>query len=122
MQKIIFDSSFLIAVVENPTAWHEDITEKVGRFEPVSLDCVLSELKSLSNERTTRARFASLAAELARDFKVVRCGQGGVDDELVSLAVSGDALVATVDRELIGRLRSLGKRGVTLRRGRVATF
>jgi len=44
LRKVVFDSSFLMAVVETPTTWYEDIVEKVGKFEPVILDCAKAEL------------------------------------------------------------------------------
>lgn len=120
MPKVVFDSSFLIAIIGEPTTWYEDITECIGRFEPTILDCVLTELEALSRGRGRRARYASLARNLAKEFRVDKCGQASVDDEIVSYAKSNTAVVATVDRGLIRTLRSLGMTGVTLRRGRVA--
>jgi rRNA-processing protein FCF1 len=120
LSKVIFDSSFLIAVVEDPTTWYEDITERVGKFEPTVLDCILAELEVLSKGRGKRARRASLARNLAEGYRVERCGKASVDDEIVSFAKSNLAVVATVDRELLRTLRSLGLTGLTLRKGRVA--
>jgi rRNA-processing protein FCF1 len=120
LPKVVFDSSFLMALAERPTTWHEDITALLGGFEPVVLDCVLAELKSLSGGPKGRARYASLALELSSKFEVRECGHGAVDDEILSLAQAMGAAVATVDGELIGTMRALGIRGVTLREGRVA--
>jgi rRNA-processing protein FCF1 len=120
LPKVTFDSSFLIAVIEHPTTWHEDITECIGSFEPIILDCVRAELEALSRGRGKRARHASLAGILAKGFRASGCGQASVDNEIVSFAKSNKAVVATVDRELIRTIRSLGLTGVTLRRGRVA--
>ena len=36
-RRVLFDSSFLIAVMEHPTPWQEDILEKVGAYEGVVL-------------------------------------------------------------------------------------
>jgi rRNA-processing protein FCF1 len=120
LSKVIFDSSFLSAVIEDPTTWYEDITEYIGRFEPTILACVLTELEAISRGKGTRARRALLARKLTEGFRVAECGQASVDDEIVSFAKSNAAVVATVDRELIRTLSRLGVTVVTLRSGRVA--
>ncbi len=122
MRKVVFDSSFLIAVVENPTTWYEDIVEKVGKFEPVILDCVRQELGNLAEGQTKKARYARLASELAREFRLARCGSLSVDDEIASYSKGEGALVATVDGMLLMRLRKLHVGTVSLKSGRVATY
>jgi rRNA-processing protein FCF1 len=120
LRKVLFDSSFLIAVIERPTTWYEDITYLVGKFEPTTLDCILDELESLSRRGGKRARYASLARELAEGFAVGRCGKADTDDEIVSYAKTVSAAVATVDGELLSTLRAVGVTGLTLRGGRAS--
>ena len=120
MQRVVFDSSFLMAVVQRPTSWLDDARGFLGGFEPVILECVLSELRRIAEEGERRARYAALAMKLAEGFRLERCGGASVDDEIVSFAASSGAVVATVDREMIDRLMSLKIRGVTLKSGRVA--
>lgn len=120
MPKVVFDSSFLMAVAERPTTWHEDMTELLGSFEPTTLDCVLAEMDRLSGGKGRRARYASLARQLASKFQVAKSGRTGVDEEIISYAKSNGAAVATLDRGLLGTLEALGIKGVTLRAGRVA--
>ena len=120
MLQVIFDSSFLMAVVENPTTWFEDMTELLGKFRPATLDCVLAELRSLARGTTRRSRYAELALQLGKKFDSVSSGSADVDGEIVSYALSHNATVATIDRELIRSLRELGIKVVTLRRRRVA--
>lgn len=119
-QEVVFDSSFLMAVVERPTTWYEDILEKAGSFRPVVLDCVLAELKRLASGGGRRARFASLALELASHFEKERCGGAATDDELISYARGKRAYVATVDAEIVRSARDAGLMVVTLRRRRVS--
>ncbi|MBI3840860.1 MAG: hypothetical protein HY297_02730 [Thaumarchaeota archaeon] len=119
MPKVIFDSSFLMAVVERPTTWFEDITDELGRFEPVLLDCVASELKRLAEGEGKKARYASLALEIGAKFDSLACGGASVDDELVSAALAQRAVVATADREIGGTLRASRIRVMGLSRGRV---
>ncbi|MDV3243585.1 MAG: hypothetical protein LYZ66_00250 [Nitrososphaerales archaeon] len=117
---MLFDSSFLMAVVEHPTTWFEDITTQLGKVQAVTLQCIVNEMKRLSSRQGKRSRFASLALEFAGDFHVEHSGAGRVDDEIVSYALSKGAAVATVDRELIRTLRARKVRVVGLRGGRVA--
>jgi rRNA-processing protein FCF1 len=119
VQKVIFDSSFLIAVVERPTTWFEDITEGVGRFQPVLLECVEAELSRLSSREGSRARSARAALEMSSKFTRLPCGKAPVDDELVSGALSNKAVVATTDVILSKELRAAHVRTITLHSGRV---
>lgn len=120
MVSVLFDSSFLMAIVEHPTTWFEDMTEMVGKVEPVTLDCVVQELKRISSRQGKRSKFASLALEFAGDFGVEPSGKGEVDDEIVSYAISKNSAVATVDRELIRTLKARRVKVVGLSKGRVA--
>ena len=122
MQKIIFDSSFLMAVVETPTTWFEDTIEIVGGFRPILLECVKSELESLASEGGSRARTARVALELSSKFSPERCGSARVDDEIVSAAKTARAVVATVDSELLSSLKAAHVGAITLGAGRVRLF
>jgi len=120
LRRVVFDSSFVIAVLETPTTWYEDIVEREGKFEPVILECVRAELERLARGETRRARYATLALDLTKDFRLEGCGGHGVDDEILSYSKGTNAIVATVDRELLRRLRRMRVGAVTLRSGRVA--
>jgi len=121
-KKIAFDTSFLFAVAEKPTAWREDILEKVGAFVPVVPRSVREELDRLAAKGGKKGRQANLAIALleAGGFSVEPDGGGKPDDELMSFALREGAGVATVDSELAKRLRASGvSTVVTLRQGRV---
>ena len=117
---MIFDSSFLMAVVERPTTWYEDIVDAIGRFEPVQLDCVRAELEKLAAAQDRRARTARVSLDLASKFSKAPCGGTRVDDEIVSAALSERALVATADSGLARSLEAVHVRVISLRAGRVA--
>ena len=120
MQKVIFDSSFLMAVVETPTTWFEDMTEGIGRFQPVLLGCVRAELEKLASGQGKKSKSARVALELASNFSAAPCGGGPVDSEIQSAALTSGASVATTDSELMATLRAAHGKVVTLRRGRVS--
>ncbi|MBI2648462.1 MAG: hypothetical protein HYW93_02260 [Thaumarchaeota archaeon] len=88
MRTVLFDSSFLMAIMEHPTTWYEDILESVGSFKPTVLDVVQQELANVSKGGGKRSRFAALALELSSNFTAVkaRSKNGKPDDELISYA------------------------------------
>jgi rRNA-processing protein FCF1 len=120
MRQVIFDSSFLMAVVESPTTWFEDIVDAIGKFQPVLPDCVEAELGKIASGQGKKARSARVSLELAAKFARTRCGSARVDDEIVSTSLSKGAAVATVDTDLKRSLRAVHAKVISLRRGRVS--
>ena len=119
---VAFDSSFLVAVMEHPTPWSEDIAEKLGALHPVVLASVRDELARLAAKGDKTGRFAALALKLLDDgaFALEPDGKGKPDDEIISYALREGAAVATIDSELAERLRaSRVQTVITLRGGRV---
>jgi len=120
---VAFDSSFLLAVMERPTSWSQDIAERVGAFTPVVLASVRDELKRLAAKGDKRGRFAALAIQLLEEgkFSLEQDGKGKPDDEIISFALREGAAVATIDSDLARRLRaSRVQTVVSLRGGRVS--
>lgn len=120
MPKVIFDSSFLMAVAENPTTWFEDIVAHVGKFEPLLLDCVRGELEQLASDEGRKGRFARVSLEMTAKFSRSPCGETSVDDEIASAAASQSAIVATTDTGLLESLRASHVTVISLRKGRVS--
>jgi rRNA-processing protein FCF1 len=120
--RVLFDSSFLISVMEHPTSWREDIREKVGGFQPVVIQPVLSELERLSNGKSRASPYASLARTLVDRGELIVLGSPGLkaDDELISMALEGNTMVATIDADLSRQLKALHIRVIGLRGHRVA--
>ena len=120
MVQVLFDSSFLMAVVEHPTTWFEDITDIVGKVRPAILKCTVEELQKIAQKQLKKSRTAALVLELSKEFGVEKSGSGKADDEIVSYALAKQCVVATVDHELIRTLRARKVRVLGLRSGRVA--
>ncbi|HYB76396.1 MAG TPA: hypothetical protein VEC08_05520 [Nitrososphaerales archaeon] len=118
MTKVIFDTSFLMAVADHPTNWLDDISQEVGRVEPVALDCVISELTRLSAGRGKKSKTASVAANIAKGFKRLESGAAPPDEEIMSIAISARASVATIDQELAESLKARRVPVFGLRSGR----
>jgi rRNA-processing protein FCF1 len=119
LKQVIFDSSFLMAVVEAPTTWFEDMVDGIGGFEPVLLDCVRRELQKIASGQSSRSRIARICLDMASGFRVVTCGQADVDDEIISTALSIGALVATTDSRLASSARASHLKVISLRSRRV---
>jgi len=117
---VIFDSSFLMAVAETPTTWFEDITDRVGKFEPVLLECVEVELQRLASGKDGRSKAARVALDLSEQFGRLACGGARVDDEIISAASAERALVATTDTDLAHAAKALHLGVISLRKGRAA--
>jgi len=118
MTKVIFDSSFLMAVAEHPTNWFDDMVQEVGRLEPVALDCVVEELTRLSSGRGKKSKTASVALEIAKGFVRMQSGVAHPDEEIMSTAISAKAAVATADQELAHSLMARRVPVIGLRSGR----
>jgi rRNA-processing protein FCF1 len=118
---VLFDSSFLIAVMQNPTTWYEDMLEKIGSFKPAILNMVQMELESIKERGGAKAKYASLAKELSSTFTIIRTRSkvDHTDDAIISYAKENRVSVATIDSELIERLKALKIATITLRKGRV---
>ena len=120
MVEVVFDSSFLMAVVERPTTWFEDMTQALGKVVPVVPECVLDELAKISTREGRRSKVARVAGDLAAGFTKARCSGGSVDDCVIDRARESKGVVATVDRQMVTSLKRARQRVVTLHRGRVA--
>jgi rRNA-processing protein FCF1 len=118
-RKVVFDSSFLMALAETPTRWSEDIADALGSFDPVILVCVRDELEELARAGGGRSRLARVALSMSAEFEGMECGGAEVDDEIVSAAVTLRAAVATLDEDLMRTLRASRVVVVSLRGGRV---
>jgi rRNA-processing protein FCF1 len=117
-------------VVERPTPWREELTEKLGAFRPVVIAAVYDELRRLEGQQGRVSKYAGLVKSMIgdghfgpedRDHEDAAGDTAGtnVDDELVSTALSTGAAVATLDGELIASLRANKVPVVSLRAGRV---
>jgi rRNA-processing protein FCF1 len=118
--RVIFDSSFLMAVAETPTTWFEDIVDNVGSFQPMLPDCVRRELEKLAKGEGSRSRLARVSLELASSFAPFHSGKAQVDDEIISAALTEGAMVATTDADLARSAKAAHLRVISLRSGRVS--
>ena len=118
--KVILDSNFLFV----PSQFHLDIFEELAnilnqRFEPILLSSTQKELQGLAKSNSPKKqKQALLALKLAEKCRVIPVEKGlreTYDDVIVRVAAEWKSPVATNDRELRRRLRTLGLPVIFLR-------
>ena len=121
--KVVLDANFLFV----PSQFHLDIFEELAnllnrRFEPVLLSSTQKELRGLAESNSLKKqKQALLALKLAEKCRVVPVEKGlreTYDDVIVRVAAEWRSPVATNDRELRKRLRTLGVPVIFLRQKR----
>jgi len=118
--KVIFDSNFFFIPSQFQLDIFEELTNLLNqRFDPILLSPTQKELQRLAKESSPKTRKqASLALKLAEKCRVVHVEKGlkeTHDDVIVRVAAEWKCPVATNDRELRKRLRSLGVPVIFLR-------
>ena len=121
--KVVLDANFLFV----PAQFNLDIFEELAnllnqRFEPVLLSSTQKELQGLAESNSQKIRKqAELGLKLAEKCRFVSVEKRPMetyDDVIVRVAAEWKSPVATNDRELRKRLRSLGVPVVFLRQKR----
>ena len=118
--KVVLDSNFLFL----PSQFRLDIFEELAnllnqRFEPILLSSTQKELQGLAESNSPKKqKQALLALKLAEKCRRVAVDKGSgetYDDVIVRVAAEWKSPVATNDRELRRRLRTLGLPVIFLR-------
>ncbi len=118
--RVVLDSNFLFL----PSQFHLDIFEELAnllnqRFEPILLSSTQKELQGLTKSNSPKkGKQALLALKLAEKCRVIPVEKSLVetyDDVIVRVAAEWKSPVATNDRELRRRLRTLGLPVIFLR-------
>ena len=109
---VILDTSVLISIFEKKIDIRDEISAEIGKAELLVPRSVLRELEKLySLSRGSRRRLAKAAIDYIDSigFKIIESeDEENVDKDLIILAKNFDAAVATLDKELINKLRKEG--------------
>ncbi|MCD6371603.1 MAG: 30S processome protein Utp24 [Candidatus Aenigmarchaeota archaeon] len=114
--QILLDSSFLIDCIEFKVDFVEQLKEKIGKFELLVTSSVLSELKRMAKTKPN-ARLVLLLLEKYK-VKTIESEFKG-DESLLRKALELNAFVATNDRELRKKLKSLSIKTIYLRNRKI---
>jgi rRNA-processing protein FCF1 len=116
--RVILDTSFLLDLVKLKLGLSE-LRKLLGRCDLVIVDRVLEELGLIGSHVGRRGVLARVALALLEREGVKKLKTGKPSDEaILALAKPGD-LVATHDKQLRERLKSLGIRTIRVRKGRL---
>ena len=104
---VILDTSVLMSIFEKRFDLMEDIELEVGRAKIVVPESVLKELEKLASSRGSRSRKAKAVLDLieSKGFETVRSMDWDVDNDVILLAKNLKGIVATLDKDLIKRLK-----------------
>lgn len=114
---VILDTSVLISIFEKKIDIRDEISAEIGKAELLVPRSVLRELEKLySLSKGSKRRLAKAAIDYiySAGFKIVESeDEEDVDEDLIILAKNFDAAVATLDKELINKLRKEGIKIIT---------
>jgi len=106
---VLLDTSILFSIFEKKLPLLDDVTLELGKVEFVIPESVINELKKLSeHSKGSKRRMAKAILEYIRNegFQIVKSEDiNDADRDLVLLARKMNAVVATVDKDLIKLLK-----------------
>ena len=117
MKKIVLDTSFLISCANFKIDWERELKRICDfTFEPVLLDRVAEELKTVRKDKIA-AKLALAILKHKKIFAMLTDGDESqpVDSLILGFAAKNKALVATQDLGLKRRLRTKRIRTITIR-------
>ncbi|GIU70902.1 MAG: hypothetical protein KatS3mg003_0381 [Candidatus Nitrosocaldaceae archaeon] len=118
--KIIFDTSFLMAIASKPIKKLELLEDLNAEY--IVLSAVIHELEMLKNSKQIkRAKAARAALDIinSMNIKVINAKGKPIDDLIIDYAIANNAYVATIDGEMKRRLREEGIGIITLSRDKI---
>jgi len=121
MAKILLDASFILLLVSKPIASFREMEDVLGKAELLLLKDTINEIEGISKGSSLkRSKLAKLTLEFARNLEHIDyAGEGTVDDKILNCALEKKLIVATMDRELRRKLRTIGLPVITLKGDRI---
>jgi len=106
---VLLDTSILFSIFEKKLPLLDDVTLELGKVEFVIPESVINELKKLSeHSKGSKKRMAKAILEYIRneEFQIIKSEDiNDADRDLVLLARKMNAVIATVDKDLIKLLK-----------------
>lgn len=121
--EIICDTSFLIALVSNPVKCFDRIENEIGKLKFVVPTFVLEELYAIEiKSGPKKSMFAKTAIRISKlNFEIKEIGKSvNVDNEILDYATKNRKFaVATLDSDLLNRLRMANVTTITLSKNKM---
>jgi len=119
--KVLLDTNFLFIPLRFNVDIFSELERLIDYYRPLVTTPVLDELKKLGEDaKPSLEREVKFALNLANECSIINVElleYESVDDHLLRIAKKMNAIVATTDSELRGRLRDEGIPVVYLRQG-----
>jgi rRNA-processing protein FCF1 len=120
--EIICDSSFLMALVSNPINCMDNVESEIGNLKFIVPDFVIQELEAVKRNRSTkRSMAAKTAIEVSNtrfEIKIME-KKSSVDMNIIDYAISNKCAVATLDNEMIRKLKKAKILVITLEKNKL---
>jgi rRNA-processing protein FCF1 len=120
--EIICDSSFLMALVSNPINCMDNVESEIGNLKLIVPDFVIQELEAVKRNRgTKRSMAAKTAIEVSNTrFEIKKMEKkSSVDMDIIDYAISNKCAVATLDTEMIRKLKKAKILVITLEKNKL---
>ncbi|HEX7180158.1 MAG TPA: hypothetical protein VF220_10570 [Nitrososphaeraceae archaeon] len=120
--EIICDSSFLMALVSNPINCMDNVESEIGNLKLIVPDFVIQELEAVKRNRgTKRSMAAKTAIEVSNTrFEIKKMEKkSSVDMDIIDYAISNKCAVATLDNEMIRKLKKAKILVITLEKNKL---
>lgn len=121
-KELIMDSSFLMVVSRSKLAETLPLKSMLSSYELVIPKVVMGELEKMSKGKSSKAKNARVALEIAQGCKTIESASGKADDIIVEISRKRKNAVATLDSELISSLRAMQIPVITLRKNRLVAL
>ncbi len=121
MVDILLDASFVMELSSRPVTGFEEVESEYGKIRFVIMDAVIEEIRKIASRKGgKRAREARMALDFVTKQRLLSYPNGeSVDDKLFNYASEHLTPVATLDRQLMKRLRNSHLPLLTLSRNRI---
>jgi rRNA-processing protein FCF1 len=118
---VLLDTSFLLIAVDRPISLFEKLVEIIGKFDFILLEDTIHELISIRKSGSLKkSKLARKALESVSGYqRMIHSFNGDVDEKIVDYAFKNKVIVATVDKILRKKLRSLKIPVITLKKNKL---
>lgn len=115
---VICDTSFLIHMATKKIKNIDNIEIEIGKLDFVIPDTVKNELEKLCTNQNKKLE-ATTTLNFIKNFKTIPMVGNYADDAIISYIKKHGGMIATMDKELKNKAKSLGSSIITLSNDRI---
>lgn len=118
MVDVICDTSFLIHLATKKIKNIDNFETEIGQINFVIPDIVKNELEKLCSNESKKLE-AQATLNFIKNLKPIQISGRYADDAIISFVKEHSGMIATMDKELKNRLKSLGSSVITFSNDRI---